>query len=145
MPFSLGELAKKIGGELKGDPDLLIYDLATLEEAQEGQLSYVTTPKFRKIAELCKASALLVYPGFEGGSRSLIILKDPDLGFARAMRHFYRLYPYSPSAKSARLRVVHVKPSKCARVYVRLFSARHDWPHPRPAPSPTKADAVGAA
>jgi UDP-3-O-[3-hydroxymyristoyl] glucosamine N-acyltransferase len=93
MPFSLGELAKKIGGELRGDPDLFIYDLATLEEAKEGQLSYVTTPKFRKIAELCKASALLVYPGFEGGSRSTIILKDPYLGFARAMRHFYRLYP----------------------------------------------------
>jgi UDP-3-O-[3-hydroxymyristoyl] glucosamine N-acyltransferase len=93
MPFSLGELATKIGAELKGNPDLLIYGLATLEEAKEGDLSYVTSPKFRKLAASSKASAMLAYPNFECENRSLLILKDPYLGFARAMRHFYRLYP----------------------------------------------------
>jgi UDP-3-O-[3-hydroxymyristoyl] glucosamine N-acyltransferase len=93
MSFSLGEIAKKIGAELIGDPDLLINGLATLEEAKDGDLSYVTSPKFRKLAESNKASALLAYPGFESGNRSLLIIKDPYLGFARAMRHFYRLYP----------------------------------------------------
>jgi UDP-3-O-[3-hydroxymyristoyl] glucosamine N-acyltransferase len=93
MPFPLGKLAEKIGCELKGDPDLLIYGLATLDEAHDGELSYVTSPKFRKLAESSQASALLAYPGFESGNRSLLILKDPYLGFARAMRHFYRPYP----------------------------------------------------
>ncbi len=93
MPFSLGELAAKIGAELKGDPDLQICDLATLEDANEGELSYVAAPKFRKLAQDSKASALVSYPDYEDNKHSLLITKEPYLGFARAMRLFYRLYP----------------------------------------------------
>jgi UDP-3-O-[3-hydroxymyristoyl] glucosamine N-acyltransferase len=93
MPFSLGEIADRIGAELKGDPDLQICDLATLEDAGEGELSYVAAPKYRKLAETSKAAALVAYPGYEDTKHSLLITKEPYLGFARAMRLFYRLFP----------------------------------------------------
>jgi UDP-3-O-[3-hydroxymyristoyl] glucosamine N-acyltransferase len=93
MPFTLGQIAEKIGAELRGDPDFVINDLATLEEAREGELSYVVSPKFRKLIEASKASAFIAYPKLDCPDRHLLILKDPYLGFARAMRLFYRAYP----------------------------------------------------
>jgi UDP-3-O-[3-hydroxymyristoyl] glucosamine N-acyltransferase len=93
MLFSLGELADKIGAELKGDPDLQICGLAVLEDAKEGELSYVATRKFRKLAQASKAAALVAYPGFADDTKSLLLMNEPYVGFARAMRLFYRLYP----------------------------------------------------
>jgi UDP-3-O-[3-hydroxymyristoyl] glucosamine N-acyltransferase len=93
MQIRLGELAQMIGAELIGSSDLVICGLATLEDAKEGELSYVATPKFRKLTESCKASALIAYPGFKDETRPLLVLKNPYLGFAQAMRLFYRLFP----------------------------------------------------
>jgi UDP-3-O-[3-hydroxymyristoyl] glucosamine N-acyltransferase len=106
MPFTLGQISEKIGAELRGDPDFVINDLATLEKAREGELSYVVSPKFRKLIDASKASALIAYPQLECPGRHLLIAKDPYLAFARAMRLYYRAYPevasgIDPSARVA--------------------------------------------
>jgi UDP-3-O-[3-hydroxymyristoyl] glucosamine N-acyltransferase len=93
MSFPLNRIAEVIGAELRGNPDLIITGLATLEEAREGELSDVTSPKFKKKFENSPASALIAYPGMESDKHTLLILKDPHLGFARAMRLFYRSFP----------------------------------------------------
>ncbi|UCE67315.1 MAG: UDP-3-O-(3-hydroxymyristoyl)glucosamine N-acyltransferase [Candidatus Zixiibacteriota bacterium] len=93
MPFKLGRVAKEIGAELNGDPDLVINNLAPIEEASEGELSFIAGKKHRKLLEKTKASALIVYPGLKSDTCSLLILDDPQLGFARAMRLFYSPYP----------------------------------------------------
>jgi UDP-3-O-[3-hydroxymyristoyl] glucosamine N-acyltransferase len=93
MPLSLSQIADKIGAELRGDPNLIISGLATLEDAGEGDLSYVVSPKFSKQIDTCKASALIAFPGIRCADRHLLILKDPHLGFARAMRLFHKVYP----------------------------------------------------
>ena len=41
------------------------------------------------------ASALIVYPGLTSDKLSLLVVDDPQIGFARAMRLFYRSYPES--------------------------------------------------
>ena len=93
MPFKLSRVAEEIGAELDGDPDLIINNLARIEEASEGELSFIAGKKYRKLLETTKASALIVYPGLKCDTCSLLILDDPQLGFARAMRLFYRPYP----------------------------------------------------
>lgn len=93
MSIPLGQIAAQIGAELQGDPDLPIHNLAALESAGVGDISYVTSPKFRKAGESSKASALIVYPGYKGSSHPLLIVKDPYLGFARAMRLFHSCHP----------------------------------------------------
>ncbi len=117
MQFHLGELAQKIGAELNGSSDLVIFGLATLEDAKAGELSYVATPKFRKIAESSKASALIAYPGFDDKTRPLLLMKNPYLGFALAMRIFYRLYPQAePGIESSAMIANDVSVPKSAHI-----------------------------
>jgi UDP-3-O-[3-hydroxymyristoyl] glucosamine N-acyltransferase len=96
MPFTLGEIAARIGAELRGDSGVIISNLATLEEAAPGDLSYIATPKFKRHAETTGASALIVYPGLEVSRVPVLIMKNPHLGFALAMRFFYRIFPETP-------------------------------------------------
>jgi UDP-3-O-[3-hydroxymyristoyl] glucosamine N-acyltransferase len=93
MPYALGQIAEAIGAQLQGDPGIVINSLATLETAQAGDLSYILSPKFRKALDYTKASALIIYPNFKNIDRPALVIKDPRLGFARAMRLFHRAYP----------------------------------------------------
>jgi UDP-3-O-[3-hydroxymyristoyl] glucosamine N-acyltransferase len=93
MAFKLSRVAEEIGAELVGDPDLVINDLASIEDASEGELSFIAGKKYRKLLETTRASALIVYPGLESDDFSLLVADDPQLGFARAMRLFYSPYP----------------------------------------------------
>jgi UDP-3-O-[3-hydroxymyristoyl] glucosamine N-acyltransferase len=93
MPFKLGRIAEEIGAELHGDPDLTITNLARIDEASEGELSFIAGKKLRGMLDTTRASALIVYPGLRSETRSLLIVDDPQIGFARAMRMFYRSYP----------------------------------------------------
>jgi len=93
MPLTLRQIAQATGAELRGEPDLPITGLSSLEDAQTGDLSYVASPKFKRKLESCRASALIVYPGLDSSKHSLLVAKDPPLAFARVMRIFYRVFP----------------------------------------------------
>ncbi len=93
MPFTLAQVAKEISAEVDGDPDLVIKNLASIEDASEGELSFIASKKYRNFLETTNASALIVFPGMKTDRCSLLISDDPQLGFARAMRLFYRSYP----------------------------------------------------
>lgn len=48
MPAHLGELAVRFGCELRGDPDVSVDRVATLQDAQPGALSFLANPRYRK-------------------------------------------------------------------------------------------------
>jgi UDP-3-O-[3-hydroxymyristoyl] glucosamine N-acyltransferase len=113
MPFTLGEIAARIGAELRGDSNIVISNLATLEEAGEGDLSYVASPKFKRLVETTKASALIAYPGLEIPRLPTLAVKNPYLGFTLAMRFFYRCFPDVPPGIATSAAVapdVHIPP-----------------------------------
>ena len=93
MSLTLGEIASKIGAELRGDPDLIINNPATIETAEAGDITFISNRKFSKFLKTTKASAVIVYPGLESADQSLLVAKDPYLAFALVMRLFFRLYP----------------------------------------------------
>jgi len=93
MTFKLKDIASRIGAELKGDPVIEIKAPATLENAEAGDITYVSSKKFSKFAESTQASAIIGYPGFECDNKSLLIAENPYIAFALVMRMFYRLYP----------------------------------------------------
>jgi len=82
--YTLRELAEVIGAEIQGDETLVISSVATLENAVQGQLSFLANGKYRAQLEMTQASAVLISPktldGFNGNA---LVLNDPYVGFAR--------------------------------------------------------------
>ena len=93
MIFTLGEIANRIGAELKGDPDLRINSPATIETAEPGDITYISSRKYGKYIGSTRASAVIVYPGLQSADHSILIAEDPHLAFARVMRMFFKSFP----------------------------------------------------
>jgi UDP-3-O-[3-hydroxymyristoyl] glucosamine N-acyltransferase len=60
--FSLGELAVRFGLELRGEPSLMVRDVATLSHADSGTLSFLSNTRYRRQLESTHATAVLLTP-----------------------------------------------------------------------------------
>lgn len=81
--FTLAELAEKLGAELKGDGDVLIDSVGTLADAREGQISFLSNPKYVSQLAQTDASAVLVTADALGMcNTNALVMKNPYLGFA---------------------------------------------------------------
>ena len=63
MAVTLGELAGKLGGELRnGDPACRINAVATLQHAAAGDISFLANKAYRKYLLETRASAVILAP-----------------------------------------------------------------------------------
>ncbi len=89
--YTLGELARCLGADLQGDADCEISALATLQEAQLGQLSFLANPVYRKYLATTRASAVILHPDmapdYDGNK---LLLDNPYLAYARLTPLFDR-------------------------------------------------------
>ena len=86
---TVAELAAIVGGEVVGDGELLIADVAPLGEAKSGEISFAADRKSVVLASEGSASALLVSEKATGlDSFSLILVKDPKAAFAELIGLF---------------------------------------------------------
>jgi len=60
------ELADHLGGQVIGDPFITITGLGTLDNAVEGQITFLTNPKYAAKVESTHASAIVLSPSAEG-------------------------------------------------------------------------------
>ena len=86
MALRLGAIVEALGGELHGDPDLLITALAPLESAVASELGFLSHPKYEK--QLAASAAGCVIVGQAAREAALrrggcIITEQPYLYFAR--------------------------------------------------------------
>ena len=82
--YTLKELASILGAEIRGDEALEIFSVATLENAAQGQLSFLANAKYRAQLENTQASAVLISAQeVEGFTGNALVLNDPYVGFAR--------------------------------------------------------------
>lgn len=87
--MTLGEIASALGAELRGDPQLEITGLATLEAAQADQLSFLANPSYSRHLEATRAGAVLVSPAMaDKAPTNVLLLDDPYLGYARISHEF---------------------------------------------------------
>jgi UDP-3-O-[3-hydroxymyristoyl] glucosamine N-acyltransferase len=61
--MKLGEVARLVGGELQGDPDVVIERVAALEDAGPGCLSFYADPRHAALLATTRAAAVLVGRG----------------------------------------------------------------------------------
>lgn len=87
--ITLAEIAATLGAELKGDPDLEITGLATLETAGPNQLSFLSNPAYSRYLAESRAGAVLISPSMAAESATnVLLLDDPYLGYARISHYF---------------------------------------------------------
>jgi len=94
--MKLGAIAEKLGCQLEGEASLEITDVAGIEEAQAGELTFFTNRKYRPALETTRASAILVARD-EGPLRMAALRSaNPYLDFARAIELFHPAPQYAP-------------------------------------------------
>jgi UDP-3-O-[3-hydroxymyristoyl] glucosamine N-acyltransferase len=94
--MTLAELARVLGAELRGNPDLTIGGVAGLEEAGPEHVTFVANPRYSSLARTTKAGAVLVSPDFPEISAATLRTANPYLAFAKTVQLFYREPEYAP-------------------------------------------------
>lgn len=93
-PFTLGELAAHSGAALAEgvDPALVIHDVAPLNVAGVGQLSFLDNPKYIDAFTTSQAAAAFIHPKHAAKAPAgiaLLLSDNPYLAYALAAQKFY--------------------------------------------------------
>jgi len=94
--MKLGELASRLGAELRGDAELEVTGVKGIEEAGPTEITFVANPKYTALARKTHAAAVLVEPEFQEISAATLRIKNPYLAFSRALGLFYQPPDYAP-------------------------------------------------
>ncbi|MCR5085186.1 MAG: UDP-3-O-(3-hydroxymyristoyl)glucosamine N-acyltransferase [Succinivibrionaceae bacterium] len=82
----LGQIADQLGARLEGDASLEISRVANLKTAGEGEISFLSDPRYRDVLSGSRASAVIVaeqaLPHVRQGASALVV-PDAYVGFAR--------------------------------------------------------------
>jgi UDP-3-O-[3-hydroxymyristoyl] glucosamine N-acyltransferase len=85
---TLGELAALVGGRVEGDPSLVITGVASLQEAQPGEITFVAQSKYLHTLATAKASAVILDRTMPA-DRPAIRVDVPHRAFATLLAYFY--------------------------------------------------------
>jgi UDP-3-O-[3-hydroxymyristoyl] glucosamine N-acyltransferase len=95
LETSLKELASLLDGTVIGNGDIPISGIAGLDEAGEGDITFLANAKYAQKVATTKASAVILPAGVDAGGRNGIQVANPYLAFAKVLTHF-RVSPSLP-------------------------------------------------
>ncbi len=104
MIIKLKDAADFVGGVVIGNPNLEISNIAKIEEAKEGDLTFLYLPAYEKYLETTKASAVIISPQFKKTRTDLsyIEVQDPKAAFQKIvttlLKHEINLFGIDPTA-----------------------------------------------
>jgi UDP-3-O-[3-hydroxymyristoyl] glucosamine N-acyltransferase len=108
--ISLGDLAARLGCELKGDPSIQITGVAGLEQAGPTELTFLANPKYAPKVKQTRAGAILVAEPLPTAAPASLISANPYHDHARALAMFYQpprpqpgVHPQAYIAATARI------------------------------------------
>ncbi|PKO30315.1 MAG: UDP-3-O-(3-hydroxymyristoyl)glucosamine N-acyltransferase [Betaproteobacteria bacterium HGW-Betaproteobacteria-7] len=82
--LSLADIAARLGGDVLGDAQTRIHQVATLASAGEGEIGFLTNLKYRGQLQTTRASAVILAPEFaDAVSLPRIVCKNPYAYYAR--------------------------------------------------------------
>ena len=89
MKKTLDEIAGFLGGTVTGDGSVVIERIRGIDDAGEGDLTFVANPKYVKKLDTTLASAILVAPATVSPGKNLLIVADPYVAMGRLLALFY--------------------------------------------------------
>ncbi len=93
MALRLGSIVESLGGELHGNPDVQIEDIAPLESASATSLSFLSNPKYRPQLAASAAACVIVGPAMQEAALArgaCIVAAEPYLYFAQVTQLWKR-------------------------------------------------------
>ena len=101
-PFTLAQIASRLGGRIAGDPKVLIRQVGSLEGALPGQITFLAGAKHRRKLAATRASAVVLAPGAEALTPlPRIVCDNPYAYFARVSQLFNRATLQPPGVHPA--------------------------------------------
>ena len=91
MQITLQEIAGLLGGKVSGKADAVIKDIRPIEEANEGDITFIISKKYLAKLKTTKATAILAPPQTVADGKNLIIVADPYVAFGKLSALFYPL------------------------------------------------------
>ncbi len=90
VSLTASELAEKVGARLEGNGDIIITDVSPIDQAQTGDISFVSNQSYIKHIKTTKASALILDDNTSAENcRSVLRHKNPYLTFAKVIDILY--------------------------------------------------------
>lgn len=94
MTFSAAQIALLINGTIEGDPSVSVNSFGKIEEAGEGQLSFLANPKYEDYIYTTKASVIIINEGFQlkqPVQAALIRVTDAYTAFATLLSKYQEI------------------------------------------------------
>jgi UDP-3-O-[3-hydroxymyristoyl] glucosamine N-acyltransferase len=94
MEFSASQIALIIKGKVEGNPNTAVYSFGKIEEAGEGELSFLANPKYEEFLYTTRASVIIINDGQElkePVSATLIRVPDAYSAFATLLQTYEQL------------------------------------------------------
>lgn len=129
---SLSELAEHVGGRVIGDGSALIRQVAPIDEAGPGEITFLTHPRYQSYLASCRASAVIVGTGVgmkRVGELPINFLEaaEPYLAFAKILQLFCPAPHYSGKLS----RRAHIDSSSVIAAGVTIFPNAYVGPRVR--------------
>jgi UDP-3-O-[3-hydroxymyristoyl] glucosamine N-acyltransferase len=113
-----------LGGTVVGNDDMIIENVRSIEEAGQGDITFIANKKYLKQFKTTEASAILVAPQTPADGKNLVIVADPYIAFGKLLTLFYPLeHGYNGVSKDAYIEeTALVSPE--ATIFPRAFISR---------------------
>jgi UDP-3-O-[3-hydroxymyristoyl] glucosamine N-acyltransferase len=100
--LTLAEIAQRLGGRVAGDPATRVRQVGSLEHAQAGDISFLSSAKFKARLAATRASAVILSQEFEALTPlPRIVCEAPYLYFARVSQLFNPLTTQAPGVHAS--------------------------------------------
>jgi UDP-3-O-[3-hydroxymyristoyl] glucosamine N-acyltransferase len=98
MEFTIQQVALMLGGTVQGDSEAFIHNLGKIQDAQKGDIAFLSNPKYESFIYTTQASAVIVNKGFvtqKPLSTSLILVEDAYTAFSVLLEEYEKLIKFS--------------------------------------------------
>ncbi len=111
---TINEIARFVNGNVCGDGDIAVTSAATLSLAKEGDISFLSNPKYTNQLSTTKASAVLISKEVDSPT-TLIVVDDPYFAFREVVVLLYgqREHPQTGISSKASIASTAKIGSKC--------------------------------
>lgn len=112
MSLTVGDIALKLNGKVQGDDSVTIKSVASLKQAEKGDVAFLGNPRYLPDMAKTRASAVLVNEDWQGETAvTLIRVKSADAAFAQvaawlarpAITHKPGIHPTAVIAADAKI------------------------------------------